>query len=464
MSYYNASVFFWYNSLMRLSFFGGARSVTGANYLLETKKTRILVDCGLHQGSRYCEAHNFEAFLYDPKSIDAVFITHAHIDHIGRLPNLYRDGFRGAVFGTPPTKDFAELLLADSEHILRIEAERDHKPPLYNMNDIVELMKLWRKIPYRERVVVGDLEAEFRDAGHILGSSTVYIRGEGKTIAFSGDLGNTPASFINAREPLVAADYVITEGTYGNRIHENLEKRKDILEDAIEDAVRHRGLFLIPAFALERTQEMMYELNELSENLRIPKVPIFVDSPLAIRLTGVYQKYSDDPAYFNRESMGLIRKGDAIFDFPNLHLTLTTAQSKEIFNVPPPKVIIAGSGMSNAGRILFHEKLYLSNKHTTILFVGYQAKGSLGRQILDGAKEVTILGETVSVNARTKIIGGYSAHADQPQILGTHGSLPRRFLWCKARKKKPCRLRKRLPTSWPFTRKCRCRATRLSYN
>src|SRR3989338_2310857 len=191
---------------MKLTFCGGAGMVTGSSYLLESDLPRssashphptspaselaggkartsaILIDCGLHQGSSFCEHLNFEPFPYDPKSIDAVFITHAHIDHIGRLPKLYRDGFRGAVFGTPPTKDFAELLLADSEHILRIEAERDHKPPLYNMNDIVELMKLWRKIPYRERVVVGDLEAEFRDAGHILGSSTVYIRGEGKTI------------------------------------------------------------------------------------------------------------------------------------------------------------------------------------------------------------------------------------------------------------------------------------------
>ncbi len=402
---------------MRLTFYGGARSVTGANYLLETKKAKILIDCGLHQDSRYCASHNFEPFQYDPKSIDAVFITHAHIDHAGRLPKLYRDGFRGKIFSTPPTKDSAEILLADSEHILRMEAEREKKPPLYGIQDVVNLMTIWQKIPYRQKITVGDCEIELRDAGHILGSATVYVRTEGKTIVFSGDLGNNPSPFINPREPILPVDYVVMEGVYGNRVHEEVGKRKDALEDAIEETVKKKGVFLVPVFALERTQEMIYELHELVQNRRIPKVPIFVDSPLAIKLTAIYQKYSEDETYFNKESISVIRKGDAIFDFPNLHLTLSTEQSKEIANVPAPKVVMAGSGMSHAGRILFHERLYLPNNSTTILFVGYQSKGSIGREILDGAKVVTILGEEVSVNASVKSIGGYSAHADQPQLL-----------------------------------------------
>jgi len=402
---------------MKLIFYGGAKSVTGSNYLLESNGKKILIDCGLHQGSSYSELQNFEPFPYKPEEIEAIFITHAHIDHIGRLPQFYRTGFRGQIFSTPPTKDFSEFLLLDSEHILYEEARKRKKPPLYEISDVVATMALWHKVSYHEKVVVSGFEVEFFDAGHILGSSSIVVTVEGKRIVFSGDLGNNPSPFINSTEYIENVDYALVESVYGNRIHEDVSKRKEILEDLIEETVKSGGVFMIPAFALERTQEMIFDLNELVENGRIPRAPVFIDSPLAIKLTAVYQKYSEDPLYFNQESIRLIRKGDAIFNFPGLRMTLTTEQSKDINNVPPPKVIIAGSGMSNAGRILHHERLYLPDPKSAILIIGYQARGSLGRNLLEGAKTVKIFGETVPVSCRIKSISGYSAHADQNQLL-----------------------------------------------
>lgn len=394
--------------------------MTGANYLLESDSgTKILVDCGLRQGGRYCEPINFKPFPYEPSSVEAVFITHAHIDHIGRLPLLYKKGFRGRVFSTPPTKDFARELLLDSEKILSFEARDCGEEPMYGVEEVEGLMSLWETAAYHEKVKIGDFEVEFYNAGHILGSSSILITEvkSGKKIVFSGDLGNPNAPLIQPADKISQVDYALVESTYGGRVHEDTRMRKDILENVIRETVKAGGVLMIPAFALERTQELLFELNELVENGRIPRVPVFIDSPLAIKLTAVYKKYSNAPTYFSDEAIRTLRGGDAIFDFPGLHLTLTTEQSKEINNVPPPKIIIAGAGMSHGGRIVHHEKRYLSDPKNTLLFVGYQAGDSLGRRILDGAKTVKILGEDVSVRARIKAIGGYSAHADQPALI-----------------------------------------------
>lgn len=400
--------------MLKLTFHGGAGSVTGANYLLDCDGEKILIDCGLQQGGHFAEKKNFEPFPYDPKEIKAVFVTHAHVDHVGRIPKLYRDGFRGAVYSTHPTKDFAELLLIDSEHLLFQESEREKKQPIYTIEDIRATMGLWRGVNYHEPVEIGKFKVTFYDAGHILGSSIILVEAESKKIVFSGDLGNSPAPMIKPTEHIASADYCLIESTYGNRTHENVDKRQEFLEDAIEDAAKSKGVLMIPAFAMERTQDLLFHINQLAEGGRIPKAPIYIDSPLAIKLTAIYKKYYD---YFNPETQKLIRSGDDIMNFPGLHFTLTTEQSKAINDVPPPKIILAGSGMSNGGRILHHEMRYLPDPKSIILFIGYQATGTLGRRILNGEKVVKIFGEEVPVRCKVVTISGYSAHADQPRLL-----------------------------------------------
>ena len=278
-------------------------------------------------------------------------------------------------------------------------------------------MTVWRATGYHQKVIVKDLTVELYDAGHILGSASIVVEVEGKRLVFSGDIGNAPAPMINDPEKIEKAQYTLIESAYGGRSHEDRQARREILEDVIEDTAKKRGVLLIPAFAMERTQELLYELNSLVENGRIPRVPVFLDSPLAIKLTAIYKKYADDPAYFDRESRALVKAGDAIFQFPGLRLILKHEDSLLIKDEPGPKVIIAGSGMSNGGRIVYHEAEHLADPKNTLLIVGYQASGSLGRRLLDGEKGVKIMGRKVNVRATIRAVGGYSAHADQPALL-----------------------------------------------
>ncbi len=412
---------------MKLTFYGAAGEVTGSNYLLESGGEKILVDCGLHQGTHIAESQNYEAFPYDPKTITALFVTHAHLDHTGRIPKLFKDGFRGKIYSTHATKDFADLMLLDSEHVLEKEAEREGRPPLYTASDVEQVMGLWRGLDYHSPITVGNFTVELLDAGHVLGSAILKIVAaaegeprpsggrEGKTLIFSGDLGNYPAPIIKPTEKIdFPVDYCIMESTYGDRVHDDVDKRVEELRSIITQTVHAGGTLLIPAFALERTQELLYHMNQLFEAGGVPRVPVFIDSPLAIKLTVIYKKYEND---FNKETQAVLRSGDDILNFPGLHLTLTTEESKTINYVPPPKIVIAGSGMSQGGRILHHEIRYLPDSKSTILFVGYQAVGSLGRTIMDGAAEVKIMGETVPVRCRKVVIPGYSAHADGPHLL-----------------------------------------------
>jgi metallo-beta-lactamase family protein len=407
---------------MKLTFCGGAGAVTGANYLLEIADAKmpggvrkILIDCGLAQGSHFLEELNYQPFAYNPADISEVFVTHAHIDHTGRLAKLVRDGFHGTVYSTPPTRDFGELLLLDSQRILEQEADRMHKPHLYELNHIGDLMQLWKGVPYHQTIHLGDsTKVTFYSAGHILGSATVYIEAEGKSIIFSGDLGNQPAPLIGPSECPTKADYCIMESAYGDRNHEGLENRYQKLERVILETVKDGGVLMIPAFALERTQILLLEMHEMLEKHQIPQISIFIDSPLAIKLTTVYNRYRD---YLKPDLAKHFTDMDQLFRFPGLRMTATVEDSKQINHAPNPKIIVAGSGMSHAGRILHHEMRYLPDPKSTLLIFGYQAEGSMGRRLLEGAKSVHIMGEEVRVRAHVKAIGAYSAHADQRQLM-----------------------------------------------
>ncbi len=415
---------------MKLTFYGGAQEVTGACYLLETDSARILIDCGLFQCPRFCAPRNVEDFPFDPAAIDALIVTHGHIDHIGRVPKLARHGFRGRIYSTHPTKDFAALMLEDSLGILEKEARDENTETFYGEQDIAQALSLWEGKDYGEEFTVKGVRIRFKNAGHILGSAVAVLTLEdGREIAFTGDLGNSPTPLLGSSEIIEGAAYLVIESAYGNRVHEDTGARKAKLERVIEETFARGGALIIPAFSLERTQELLYELNELIENHRIPRVPVFLDSPLAIKATQIYKRHS---RYFSKEARALLKEGDDLFGFPGLQMTERTEESKSINGVPSPKVIIAGAGMMQGGRILHHAKRYLPDSKSTLLFIGYQAAGSIGRRLFDGAHEVTIHGETVPVRATIKAIGGYSAHADSDALFEyiehTAGSLKKVFV------------------------------------
>ncbi|MEA2113661.1 MAG: MBL fold metallo-hydrolase [Patescibacteria group bacterium] len=406
---------------MKLHFYGAARIVTGSNYLLETSKRKILIDCGLFQGKRKIEEKNYEPFPYQPSEIDFVLITHAHLDHLGRLPKLIRDGFNGRILATGPTIDFARLILKDSQKIIQKKAAKKGIFPRMNGRQIEKAMEMFEAVEYDKKIKLAEgISVCFREAGHVLGSAAieVIIREHGqeqeKKIVFSGDLGTEGTPILKDPFKIKNADYVVMESTYGDRFHESREECKDKIEDVVEETIARGGVLMIPSFALERTQQLLYHFNDLVENSRIPRTPIFVDSPLAIKLTKIYRRY---PEYFDKEALSLIESGDKIFKFPDLKFTLSTEESKAINDIAPPKIIIAGSGMSQGGRIIHHELRYLSDPKNTLLFVTYQAQGTLGRKIFEGAKEIKILRQNVSVRARIEYVGGYSSHADQKGLM-----------------------------------------------
>lgn len=418
---------------MDIKFYGAAKVVTGSNYLIETDKYKLLIDCGMFQGSKELETKNYDEFQYDPKKIDFLFLTHAHIDHSGRIPKLVKDGFRGRIISTSPTYDLCKIMLKDSAKIQESDIEwenrkreRAGKPKieaLYTMEDAENSLNYFEPYFYDQKIKINDdIQLRFKDAGHILGSSIIELwikeKGEDLKIVFSGDLGMPGRPIIKNPEYIDEADYLVIESTYGDRLHESFDDSSKKLIDIINKTALRGGTVIIPSFAVGRTQEIIYKLNkyyeyndDLEEHMRIP---IYVDSPMAIEATEAFKRNSSS---FNDEAKGLILKGDNPFEFSNLRYTKTTEESMALNKFQFPKVIISSSGMATAGRVRHHLKHNLWDKKNSLLFVGYQANGTLGRILLDGVKNVKILGEEIKVGAEIYSLEGFSGHADQNMLI-----------------------------------------------
>jgi metallo-beta-lactamase family protein len=406
-------------STFKVTFAGGAQMATGSNFLLEFGGKKVLIDCGLVQGERNALSINHADFTFTPSEVDMLIVTHAHLDHVGKIPKLVRDGFRGVIVSTEPTREMAELVMLDSMGILAKEGEHEGFPPLYEDKDVFEAVHLWSKIvtydtSFDFETTDGTATVTLRDAGHILGSAMVEIFYKGKKLVFTGDLGNTPSPLMKDTTPLKDVDYLVIESVYGDRNHKDKDKKIEIFKEAITTTINKGGNVLIPAFSIERTQEVLLAFNELVESKQIPEVPVYLDSPLGINITKVYKKYE---SWFNENIENTIKSGDDIFAFNGLIQTASPEESKAINGDHRPKVIIAGSGMSNGGRIVHHEAKYLGDPRNTIIIAGYQAVNTLGRRIVDEQKELIINGQIIQLRARVVNIHGFSAHKDSEHLI-----------------------------------------------
>jgi metallo-beta-lactamase family protein len=422
---------------MFLQVCGAAREVTGSNYVVQVGATRFLVDCGMHQGGDREEALNFEPFPYDPDEISFVLLTHAHIDHSGRLPRLVRSGYKGPIYATAPTCDLAEIMLLDSAYIQEMEAEwrtrkarragRRAQDPLYDQEDARKTIRLFRRLQYGAPAQLAPgVRAQFRDAGHILGSAFLELeleeQGEQVRVIFSGDVGQPDQPIIRDPETVDRTDYLIMESTYGDRLHVRDGKPQDELAAILKQAKREGGNVIIPAFAVGRTQELLYFLREILDEHKLD-MPVYVDSPLASRATEVYRRHREA---FDDEAWRLVEEPGGIFDFPQLHYTQSADESRDL-NGKRGIVIISASGMADAGRVRHHLKHNLWRPEAHVVIVGFQAQGTLGRRLLEGDKRVRIFGEEIAVKAHIDEISGLSAHADQKQLLAwaSHFEPPR---------------------------------------
>jgi metallo-beta-lactamase family protein len=411
---------------MRITFCGAAETVTGSCHFIEVDGLRLLLDCGFFQGGRQRGDMNREPFPFDPKSIDLVLLSHAHIDHSGRLPLLVRQGFSGKILCTAPTAEITKLMLTDSAGLQMNEAayrarkaKRQGKtvePPLYDMTDVLRCADLFRPVAaYNEPVKLNDrASVVFHDAGHILGSAAIELRTSNGVLLFSGDLGNRHQPIV--KDPCIPpkADVLLIESTYGDRQHKSMSDTVAEFREAIETVIPNNGNLLIPSFALERSQEVLYELFLLWKAGELPRCRIFLDSPLAISTTRVFGRYAD---YFDIEGRAIFGVDPNPFHFKPLRFSQSTDESKEINKTSRGNIIIAGSGMCTGGRIIHHLRHNLWHKDSGVLFVGYQGVGTLGRRIVDGEKNVRVYGEEIAVGAHIWTTNGFSSHADQPILL-----------------------------------------------
>ena len=432
------------NLQIKLGFFGAARNVTGSRYLLEANNVKLLVDCGLYQ-ERELRGRNWDRFPVPAHTVDAVLLTHAHIDHCGLLPKLVHEGLRARIYCTDATSEIAQIILLDSAKLQQEDAEFKRKRhqregrkgtfpeiPLYTVDEAQACFPLFSPMRYGEHVQIGaGVEATFHDAGHVLGSSmikvTVSQEGEHRTILFSGDVGRRDKPILQDPSTFGEIDYVVVESTYGDRVHQDSPDISDSLAEIVNSTWKARGNIVVPSFALQRSQEILYHMNELLIGDRIPHLMVFLDSPMAINITEVFKRHSE---LFDKEMSKLVRGNKSPFDFPGLKMIQTVDESKAINHISGTVMVIAGSGMCTGGRVKHHLVTNISRRESTILFVGYQAIGTLGRQIVDGARKVRILGQHYPVRARIAQIHGFSSHADRNEL----------FRWLSGLKRAPKRV------------------------
>lgn len=400
----------------QISFYGGVGTVSGSNFLLEIPNIgNILVDCGMFQGLGSFQK-NQESFVYDPGNIDILMVTHGHMDHIGRIPKLIRDGFSGRIISTRQTKEIAKIMFDDALKIMQENAKRyNNSQTLYDQANISKTLSLWETIPYHTVFeILPGVNVELLDAGHILGSAMIRIKKGKRSIVFTGDVGNSPSPIVRDADSVTGANYLILDSTYGDRTHESREKAEQRFASIVARVIEERGTLLIPAFSLERSHIILYQLNNLVEKGKIKDVPVFLDSPLASKLMSVYDSSRD---LFNKSAISDMGQDNDIFSFPKLKIVKNNLESKATEWVTGPKIIIAGSGMSIGGRIPAHEINLLPDPKTTLLITGYQAFGTPGRALADGAKTVTINNIEIPMRARIETIGGFSAHKDSQALL-----------------------------------------------
>ena len=424
---------------MKITFLGATKMVTGSNFLVEGAGKKFLVDCGMYQGGDRDEMQNHEPFAYDVNEIDFMLLTHAHIDHSGRIPKLYKEGYRNPVITTKATRDLCSIMLPDSGHIQEQEIEwRNRKrmregkealPPLYTAQDAIDTMEIFKPVNYDEIIEIDpNIYVRFNDAGHMLGSAIIeiWVKEDGKETkaVFTGDLGNNDIPLLSSPTMIDNCDYLVMESTYGGRLHIRNDEKANLFLNIVSETLDKGGTVVIPSFAVGRTQEILYELNNLkdaqdSEEFKkkyatLMKAPVYVDSPLAISATEVFRENAN---LFDEETQALIERGDNPLEFPGLQFTRTADESKALNEKNKSAIIISASGMCEVGRIKHHLKHHLWDPNSTVLFVGYQAPGTLGRRIVDGEKVVRIFGEEIAVNARIEYIEGYSGHADQEWLM-----------------------------------------------